>query len=266
MAMDPHAQVPTQLISHFSSGWIELWDSDQTHFWDRGKPSPALIDWLESQPEVLPLHPNRKLTALVPGCGKGYDVVMLALHGIDVYGLELSRKGVEISEAYAKAELARPSSYNFAIENETGPLTSVIGNAKFLEGDFFKTNWEKRVAIDGFQGFDLIYDYTFLCALLPEMRMDWGRRMSELLSPDGVLVCLEFPLHKDLKLPGPPWGVKGVYWNILSQGGDGIIDEETASEEGQLQGKFKRMTYFKPARMYENGKGTDMFSVWKLRR
>src|SRR5256885_520641 len=87
--------------------------------------------------------------------------------------------------------------------------------------------------------------------------------MSELLSPGGVLVCLEFPLYKDLKGPGPPWGMKGVCWNLLAEGGDGIIGngtEETGADPGPLQ----RLLYFKPLRSYESGKGTDMMSVWTL--
>ena len=111
--------------------------------------------------------------------------------------------------------------------------------------------------------------FKFLCALLPEMRKDWARRMSELLAPAGVLVCLEFPLYKDLKLPGPPWGLReGIYWDILAAGGDGIIqDEETAQAATQTTtgGAFERLRYTKPARSYEAGNGTDMLSIWVLR-
>lgn len=89
--------------------------------------------------------------------------------------------------------------------------------------------------------------------------------MCELISPAGVLACLEFPLYKDLRALGPPWGLKGVYWNILAEGGDGIISENSIQETGTLKGPFKRVVYFKPPRSYENGKGTDMFSVWKLK-
>ncbi|KAI1414467.1 S-adenosyl-L-methionine-dependent methyltransferase [Hypoxylon sp. FL1857] len=271
MTTNPESEPRARLISHFanrgrdhqSSGWVELWETGETDLWDRGKPSPALIDWLESQPEVLPSHPGRRFTALVPGCGKGYDVAMLALHGFNVYGLDVSQNALETAQSYAAPELREPSAYNFASEDSRKEESP--GTLKFIEGDFFKTDWEKEVDIDDFQGFDLIYDYTFLCALAPEMRKDWARRMSELLSPSGVLVCLEFPLYKELTAPGPPWGLKGVHWNILAEGGDGIIDKESASETGQLQGQFERIAYFKPQRSYEIGKGTDMFSVWKLK-
>lgn len=96
------------------------------------------------------------------------------------------------------------------------------------------------------------------------MRKDWARRISELLSPSGVLVCLEFPLYKDLRDIGPPWGLAGVYWNILAQGGTGLISEP-GEESGAHAGRFKRVLYFKPPRSYENGRGTDMVSVWSLK-
>jgi hypothetical protein len=93
--------------------------------------------------------------------------------------------------------------------------------------------------------------------------------MSELLAPSGVLVCLEFPSYKDLRLPGPPWGLReGIYWNLLVAGGNGMIeDEETAKSATQVTagGAFKRLQYIKPERSYEVAKGTDMLSIWALR-
>lgn len=90
--------------------------------------------------------------------------------------------------------------------------------------------------------------------------------MSELLSPIGVLACLEFPLYKDLKAPGPPWGLNGIHWNLLAEGGDGIIQDESMGKTEKLEGRFERVIYLKPPRSYENGKGTDMFSVWALKK
>jgi hypothetical protein len=49
------------------SGWVELWDSDESDLWDRGIPSAALIDWIESRPAQLNQSTNRRrLRALVP--------------------------------------------------------------------------------------------------------------------------------------------------------------------------------------------------------
>jgi hypothetical protein len=106
----------------------------------------------------------------------------------------------------------------------------------------------------------------FLCAMLPEMRKDWARRMSELLSPAGVLVCLEFPMWKSLKAPGPPWGLRGVHQNILADGGDGILIEKGHTQEGpEGKGAFDRIIHWKPPVSFEQSRGEDMISVWKLR-
>ena len=50
-----------------SAAWSELWESEQSDLWDRGKPSPALIDFIESQPETISRpEGGRRLRALVP--------------------------------------------------------------------------------------------------------------------------------------------------------------------------------------------------------
>ncbi|KAJ4176549.1 hypothetical protein NW767_015411 [Fusarium falciforme] len=259
---------PQRLLSHFAnrrigfsdgstsqkSGWVELWDSDESDLWDRGTPSAALIDWIESRPAQLNQSTNRRrLRALVPGCGRGYDVVMLALHGFDVIGLELSPKGAEVARAYAESELSDPHEYNYG--DPDAVLVDGPGSVTILSGDFFDSSWAEAK-------FDLIYDYTFLCALHPDMRKDWARRMTELLDPAGVLVCLEFPLFKNPDEPGPPWPLQGVYWNLLAEGGDGKLIDGDQKADQSTNGLLERVDHFKPARSYPNGKGTDMVSIW----
>lgn len=88
------------------------------------------------------------------GCGRGYDVVMLALHGFDAYGLEVSATGVAEAQKYASAEMQKPQDYNFP--DGVKPL-SAAGSVTFIKGDFFSAEWESEAA----EGqFDLIYDYT----------------------------------------------------------------------------------------------------------
>lgn len=92
--------------------------------------------------------------------------------------------------------------------------------------------------------------------------------MQELLSPKGILICLEFPLWKDLDAVGPPYGLNGVYWDLLAEGGDGILHDSDLTDEKQAgrqgQGPCKRVQYYKPELSYDQGRGTDMVSVWKL--
>ena len=81
---------------------------------------------------------------------------MLALHGLDVVGLEISEKGADVARAYAEAELASPHSYNFG-SAESGTQDSA-GKVQVIAGDFFKRGWEVDACVG--DGFDLIYDYT----------------------------------------------------------------------------------------------------------
>ncbi|KAF3219634.1 hypothetical protein TWF106_007057 [Orbilia oligospora] len=264
---------PGRLLNHFQDGprqdqidgWSSLWDADESGLWDRGKPSPALIDFVECYGQNI-LHgmkrDGRRLKALVPGCGRGYEVIMLALHGFDACGLEASSKAVDIAKEYADSQLKSPNPGFYGEKRSE----YVRGSANFVLGDFFQKDWETDCGIKGDDKFDLIYDYTFLCALLPEMRFDWARRMKDLLKPGGVLVCLEFPLWKDYQSAGPPWGLDGVYWNLLAEGKDGILTSAPAfaTEDGtDLKGPFTRPVYYKPDRSYDQGRGTDMMSIWR---
>ncbi|KAF1935895.1 S-adenosyl-L-methionine-dependent methyltransferase, partial [Clathrospora elynae] len=252
----------TRLISHFDDlktrkeqrgGWAKLWESCEQDLWDRGRSSPALITFLDEHPYCQTLFQQdgkRQLTAFVPGCGKGHDVALLACRGFDAWGLEVSQGAVDAANESVGAQ----------IDSSAGP------RAKVVLRDFFREDWETLFGTD-FQGFDFIYDYIFLCALLPEMRKDWARRISALLSPTGVLVCLEFPMWKPLKAKGPPWGLKGVHWNILFDGGDGLEEKlEIIIWNAKGQGAFERVVYWKPPESFEQSRGEDMISIWKLKQ
>lgn len=87
--------------------------------------------------------------------------------------------------------------------------------------------------------------------------------MVDLLSPTGMLVCLEFPLYKNPTLTGPPWGLNGVYWNLLVEGGTGIVSEDgVGAGNGLREGQFSRLLHIKPARSYEYGRGMDMLGIY----
>ncbi|KAL4861403.1 hypothetical protein BDV12DRAFT_191106 [Aspergillus spectabilis] len=265
-----------RLISHFENrpateyakGWSALWDTNENHLWDRGIPSPALIDLIEEYSETL-FYPfihnkdqnpgagegdaNKRKKALVPGCGLGRDVLSLSLHGFDAHGLEISPTGVSLATEYAEKEISSaPKEYYFGERYNHGQQQQTHdkigrGTAQVLQGDFFDSAWLGNL---GIETFDLVYDYTFLCALHPSQRPRWAERMAELLKPGGLLVCLEFPMYKDPALPGPPWGLNGVHWEILAGGESG-------------DGMFTREVYLQPERTFEVGKGTDMISVYR---
>lgn len=159
-----------RLRAHFSSSqnpashprrWDDLWKAGDFLPWDRGVPNPALVDTLEQKKTLLgpALAPSDnsdsshkvRRKALVPGCGRGYDVFLLASFGYDAVGVEASENAVKAArEEQAKAE--KDGSYP-VVDREIG-----AGSVQIVEGDFFADDWVKKVGAEG--GFDLIYDYT----------------------------------------------------------------------------------------------------------
>ena len=85
-----------RLMAHFAgdaskhkNNWSDLWDQGDFLPWDRGMPNPALSDTLTDQRDLLGTcfvedgFGKRRKRALVPGCGKGYDVLLLASLGYE---------------------------------------------------------------------------------------------------------------------------------------------------------------------------------------
>lgn len=298
------------------SGWDDLWKKSLTP-WDRAGPSQALRDAILSQNQNLFGSPIKKLAtttgpqqqqqqqqrkkALVPGCGRGYDVLSLASLGYDTFGLDGSENAILAARKLEAEEIS--------CESETYRLRDPLigkGKIQFIIGDFFHDDFLAAIATTTTHGdstsnsasnntvpptadekFDLIFDYTFLCALPRELRPTWAKRMSELLAPDGFLVCLEWPLQKSPKEGGPPHGLSAeLYEELLRKpgqeveyddddddDGEGYVvvsagDSTTTSgggggDDGRAKNALVRLERYRPSRTHEAGKDSDYISIWK---
>lgn len=146
-------------IAHTShpDRWIKLWDAGDFLPWDRGTSNPALVDLLDQRRDLIgdcfveDAGKRRRKRALVPGCGKGYDVLLLASYGYDAYGLEVSEKAVErcIEERDVNGD-KYPVKY----------VAAGAGKSTFVQGDFFADAWSAEVVGGG--TFEMIYDYTVI--------------------------------------------------------------------------------------------------------
>lgn len=143
-----------------SMSWSDAWERGETP-WDAGAPCPELERLVEEG--ALP-----EGRALVPGCGSGYDVFALAGEDCRAVGLDVAPGAAERFESL-RAELGVPAEW-----------------VEFVVEDFFDYQPESL--------FDVVWDYTFLCALEPDRREPWARRMRELIRPGGVLATLIFPV------------------------------------------------------------------------
>jgi hypothetical protein len=92
MATKSDSVKPSRLITHFTrrygpflvsmlvlltnpssvhdqgSEWCTLWERGESDLWDRGKPSPALVDLVEQRSDIVPSRDpdGRRRKALVP--------------------------------------------------------------------------------------------------------------------------------------------------------------------------------------------------------
>ncbi|KAF2871475.1 S-adenosyl-L-methionine-dependent methyltransferase [Massariosphaeria phaeospora] len=283
MASSSTASVPKptekqdRLKTHFTghpdsshpSRWDDLWKAGDFLPWDRGYANPALIDTLNERTDLLgaPTKPDgSRKRALVPGCGKGYDVALFAAHGYDSYGIEISENAARAAQEYLNDPGEGPLEGEYKLRDEKVGR----GAMKCSVGDFFQDDWAAEAGGIG-EGFDLIYDNTFLCALPLSLRAAWALRMTELLSPNGALICLEFPTHKPATSGGPPWSCPPiVHQELFKRPGEDISYDETgkaiSSDKERSDNALARVAHWKPRRTHDagtiDGEVRDSVSVW----
>lgn len=146
--------------------WEERWQSQQTG-WDIGYPSPAIVSFVKEN-----FEPSSSI--LIPGCGNAYEAEYLSDKGF---------KNITLIDIAPKA---------VAILKEKFPKFSSIEiyNEDFF--DFSKSN------------FDLVIEQTFFCAIPPSMRVNYAKKMMEILKENGEVVGLLF--NREFEHEGPPFG------------------------------------------------------------
>ncbi len=146
------------LIDHFEGHgfsdhgelWNSCWTTEKTP-WDRQQPSAALYDLLLENPELFSFSTSKTIkTALVPGCGRGHDVLSLSTLGYDVYALDISERA--LAEAHKNKEEWEKS-------GKLKPKKERLGTCRWFNGDFFSNVWVQNSGVPGGK-FDLIFDYT----------------------------------------------------------------------------------------------------------
>ena len=146
--------------------WENLYQTGDTR-WDKGEPSPGLVDFLSGRG-------LRGGTVLVPGCGRGHDVRAWASSGFSTTGLDIA-----------------PS----AIRDSLQQTASAGLKAEYREGNF--------IYDDPFARFDYIFEHTLFCAINPSERDTYVQAAKRWLKEDGKFVAV-FYLIPDTD--GPPFG------------------------------------------------------------
>ena len=165
--------------------WEDIYISNDTG-WDLGGPTPIFNNI------VSKLEPKR---LCIVGCGRGYDAVMFAKQNFDVTAVDFAPSAVEYLN-------------NLAEKNEV--------EINVLEKDIFLLSPK----FDDY--FDYVIEQTCFCAIHPTKRVEYEKLVYNILHKNGKLIGLWFPLDKDIKDGGPPYGttideVKSVFnkgWEI----------------------------------------------------
>ena len=151
--------------------WQQRFESGQTP-WDRGAPHPQLQLWLD-QGLLAPEH-----AVLVPGCGRGHELLQLGQAGIAATGLD-----------YAPAAVA-------LARERLGTLPGRVEQADVLQ-------WQPAAPVDR------VYEQTCLCALHPDQWRAYADQLQRWLQPGGLLLALFMQARRESAaqgfVEGPPY-------------------------------------------------------------
>jgi SAM-dependent methyltransferase len=148
------------------------------------------------------LAPRRRV--LIPGCGKALDARTFAEAGHDVIAIDFSAAALETARA------------------ALGEWAHILR----LE-DFF--------TMDPGDGFDIVYERAFLCALPRRLWPGYAPRVAELLRPAGQLAGFFFWQDSER---GPPFGLKpGELESLLEPAFGRTADSAVTDSIPVFQGK-----------------------------
>lgn len=146
--------------------WNSAYESADTP-WDKGYAAPPLVEFLSER--VI------RGKVLVPGCGTGHDVRLLAAQGADVTGLDIAPGALRKAECFPAA-----------------------GSERYALGDFLNLE-EKHHG-----GYDWVVEHTCLCAIEPEQREAYAASLKRALKPGGYFLAVFFREVADYSGDGPP--------------------------------------------------------------
>lgn len=136
--------------------------------WEKGEPSPGLMDFLAAHPEL----PRGAVG--VPGCGTGHDVRAWAKAGFNAFGFDLAPSAIRIAQ------------------EKTAPLGL---SAQFILADF--------LADTPAQPFDWLFEHTLFCAIELGRRDDYVQAVLRWVKSGGQFLAVHYLIpDRD----GPPFG------------------------------------------------------------
>jgi len=147
--------------------------------WEKGAPSPGLVDFLAAHPKLA------RGTVCVPGCGTGHDVRAWARAGLKASGFDIAPSAIRL--AARRTRSARLS-------------------AQFQAADFLHAASPLL--------FDWVFEHTLFCAIQPGERDEYVRALLRWLKPGGQYLAVNYLIpDRD----GPPFGTtRDELWQRFS--------------------------------------------------
>lgn len=179
--------------------WDSRYESGRTPWETPGLP-PRLRRFLD--------QPRAPARVLVPGCGSGGELDAFAAAGLDVTAIDFSPAAIQLARARSTPALAE----------------------RIVLGDFFAHPFAPA-------SFDLVYERTFFCALLPAQRAACLARLAALLAPGGVLFGY-FYLGEEFG--GPPFALHAADHDRLFPPHFELINDEPVADPHPLFGPGER--------------------------
>jgi len=147
--------------------WQKHYDTDDLK-WDLGQPAPPFVRLWDDKTLV----PG---CAIVPGCGRGHEIVFLAEKGFQVTGVDFAQG---------------------AVDALTRSLREKGLEARVLHQDFFQLDERHDTA------YDLMLEQTFFCAIHPSQRPRYVATAARILKTGGLLAALFYETGEE---GGPPF-------------------------------------------------------------
>lgn len=138
--------------------------------WNLGHAAPSLQHWVENSGA-------KRGRVLIPGCGYGHDVKLLAEHGFDAIGVDFAP---------------------LAIQRGNEVLKDAKGSWELRQVDIFDLPKTDR------HSFDYIYEYTCFVAIEPPRRPEYVQLKLDLLKPGGMVIGCFYNHGRE---GGPPFDV-----------------------------------------------------------
>lgn len=160
--------------ANIAAFWNDRYIGDDTPWDTRREAYPALK-------RLVPQLKLMKSRILVPGCGRGHDAAWFAQQGHIVTALDYSAEAIK----------------------QAKELYGNIPGLTFAQADVFNLPQSYDNA------FDIVFEHTLYCAILPDRRNDLVKVWRRVLVDTGHILALMFASEKK---SGPPFG--GSEWEI----------------------------------------------------